>query len=396
MTSRANRARKCIGRFPSAKGVLVAGLAATLSASPQSIRAQDATAPSAAAPPVIKVASRTASVPSITLKLPAALHVGGVVDNPDNEFNFKNSFLLGAPLKGGGLAVVDGFKVRLYDKAGKQRAVVGTIEGGGPHEFKFAWRVCQTRGDTLFIHDDRNSRMTVMMPTGQVVHESPTRGVRFTRASCLDDGTIIVTRATEDSANLQMAFFLRRKTDGTDAAPIGIFPISYKALGPVPYVTIGSGHEFVVADPNVPDIAVRDLSGRMLRTYHLAEKPTTAFADVATASTAYAAQGVAVEQAGGSRSQPKATRVLWPLYKRLEVDPAGNLWLQDMTVKATDQQSWTRINTKGAVTGRLTLPPQYVVKTAERTEVMSFTANGVLVRSFDADGAAHFYGYLFN
>jgi len=183
---------------------------------------------------------------------------------------------------------------------------------------------------------------------------------------------------------------------GTDATPIGIFPISDKTLGHVPYVTLGKGHEFIVADPNTQLIPVRDLTGTVLRTYRLSEKPGTAPADIATASTVAAAQGVGVEQAGGRRTETRSARVPWPLYRRLEIDPAGHLWLQDMTVKATEKQSWTRLNYKGAVTGRLTLPPMFVVKTKERTDVMSFTANGVLVRTFDSDGAAHFYSYVFN
>ena len=55
-----------------------------------------------------------------------------------------------------------------------------------------------------------------------------------------------------------------------------------------------------------------------------------------------------------------------------------------------------RVGFKSGALLALTLPPLILVKTMERTEVMSFTANGVLVRNFDADGAAHFYRYLFN
>lgn len=117
-----------------------------------------------------------------------------------------------------------------------------------------------------------------------------------------------------------------------------MFPISYKTLGPVPYVTIGKGHEFIVADPNTPVIPVRDLTGTVIRTYRLSEKPGTAFAEIAAGSTVAAAQGIGIEQAGGRRTETKSAR----------------------------------------------------------TDVMAFTANGVVVRNFDSDGAAHFYSYLFN
>lgn len=358
---------------------------------PELIQAQ-----SSSAVPILSVASRSKDVAAITLKQPAVLHVGGVMDDPADEFDFKNSWLTAVPMSDGGIAVADGFKVRLFDKSGRQRVVVGKSAGAGPNEFKLLWRLCSTRGDTLILHDTRNNRMTAMTSAGRIVSETPTRDVRFTKMSCLDDGTVIVTRATEDSADFQMAFFLRKKADGTDAAPIGVFPISYLALGPVPYVNVGRGHEFVVADPNIQDIAIRDLSGKVLRTYRLSEKPEMVSAEVATNSTVYAAQGIGVEQAGSNRRAGKPTRVPWPLYQKLEIDPAGNLWLQDMKVKATEKQSWVRINVRGAVTGRLELPPLYVVRTKERTDVMNFTSDGVLIRSFDADGAAHFYRYTFN
>ena len=69
---------------------------AILTMSPVVLVAQSISQPS-----VIAVALRTGSAPPLSLQQPATLHVGGVLDNPDDELDHKNGFIAGAMLSNG-------------------------------------------------------------------------------------------------------------------------------------------------------------------------------------------------------------------------------------------------------------------------------------------------------
>lgn len=335
--------------------------------------------------PVV-IAPRSSKVRPIVLQAQPLFDIGGTLTDPDLEFNHANGFLRGLVLTNGSIAANDVWRVRIYNRAGVQTSVTGKSAGSGPNEFRNIWRMCVTRGDTLIVSDVSTRRISVVTSLGTIVRQFQITDGTMTNDACLADGTFLVTKSNGDSANRRMGDVLRYRTDGSVAGNSGRFPIAYTTGTPAQISLIAAADRFILADPTSPEISVFSTNGTRIRTFRLSDKQREmSAAEIADETPRPEGENrKATESSASSKAFNK-----WPLYRRLEVDPAGNIWLQDMTKSVEDPQSWVRINPLGQVTGRLDLPVEFHRASKLRTRVVAFVNDGILIRFHDSDGAAH-------
>src|SRR4051794_27569750 len=76
--------------------------------------------------------------------------VGGLQQDPADEFDTHNYYLQAARLSDGHVVVIDKSRVHFFDATGKRLRLVGR-SGEGPGEYMQATDICVSRGDTILI-----------------------------------------------------------------------------------------------------------------------------------------------------------------------------------------------------------------------------------------------------
>ncbi|MEO7360185.1 MAG: hypothetical protein ABI120_07640, partial [Gemmatimonadaceae bacterium] len=204
--------------------------------------------------PVIQVAPRATVKGLFTMAAKPVFDVGGIQDNPDDEFDHKNGYLRAVLLGDGGLAVIDRVKVRLFDARGKQRAVVGTY-GRGPNEFVELNVHCRTRGDTVVVHDG-NARVSVISPAGKIVRQIPDAAKgQLGRNGCFANGMVLLQKAGGGGTENPTVLVSVVDLNGLTARSLGEAPReSYRARLRTPVHVIAQGAFVVIADSRTNEI----------------------------------------------------------------------------------------------------------------------------------------------
>lgn len=325
--------------------------------------------------------------------------IGGVQDNPENELNHRNGFMTGVALKSGGLAVLDWTRVRLFDSAGIQTAVVGR-EGRGPGEFAGLVWLCTFTGDTVLAYD-QTRRISVISPAGTLVRQFSIPDVATPASGCFEDGSFI-TQAFTRTTSLEVLNVAaeRRGTDGVVVDTVGILPMGH-FRGVSQYVGLHVHGRFVyVSDPRKNEIRRYRMDGTLDQVVRMADK-----ARPMNANDARRVLGGPVAAAGSAsttESAPVVSDATWPFYKGIHVDRDGRLWVQDFALDDAAPDRWTAYDAAGAVLGTLQIargprrtlpnpPPGAPSSIPGRApDFVDAFGDFVILLERDEDGAAHF------
>jgi len=328
---------------------------------------------------VIQVAPRATVKGAFTMGAKPVFDVGGIQDNPEDEFDHKNGYLRAVTLSDGGLAVIDRVKVRLFDARGTQRAVVGAL-GRGPNEFVELNLHCRTRGDTVVVHDG-NARVSVISPTGKIVRQIPDAAKgQLGRNGCFDNGTVLLQKAGSGGTENPTVLVNVVDLNGMTVQSLGEAPReSYRARLRTPVHAFAQGAFVVVADSRTNEIRQLGDAARAV-TYRLGDEIEKAPANVQPSVTA--AKG-----STGPEIQYAASPS-WPLYDQVLPGANGSLWIQSYKRDQTEPDVWVQMDVAGKLIGKLSIPKP--PEPRRRLQVQEFTNDGVLVDYTDADGATHF------
>ncbi len=370
-------------------------LAAVLSCScTDGSRRDDASDSSATTVPVRTVhAQARSSAHRVDLRTTPDVVLGGVQQDPADEFHHRNGLLTGVALFAGGFVVADAAKLRLFDGRGRQSAVVGR-HGRGPGEIDLLSSLCPSRGDTVVAFDYGLRRISVVSPSGQLVRQIPV--VMFgslPTAGCFDDGTFLLYTLTRRSSGGPLVSLVQMRLD--DATPVRRFQLGVTLTSDRAQV-LANGQEILVADPQSRDIHFLDRYGApswLLRLREHAE-PMSA-SDAQRQAPAVPMRG---SPSAGRRQLPEeGPPASWPLFAKVLVDEGtGTIWLQDVVRDFRAPTSWVGIRRDGTVLSRLTLTASADDWMGMPPIVVQFAHSGVWLLRRDSDGAASFAFFRFS
>ena len=371
--------------------VLVTAIA--LSASPPAIRGQSPTVRDSAGVEIVMNPSRKSAPVAFTLGLQPVLSIGGLEDDPDAEFDHNQGYLRAARLSDGRLAVIDVTRIHYFTPNGRRLQIIGR-KGQGPEEFLYLTSICATRGDTVFVRDSHNRRLSVLDGRGTFVRhirqqDNATTGFD----SCLGDGTVLLQQMVGrlvPGSPPPPTRLTRIRTDGQavgvvvelPSAPFDMVAMTETTIQPFgDRIYYGSGLQH--------EVRVYDNEGtlrRIIRTDDDRVRITDAEVERRLSNTIPNNVGGAERSARMERmrSMPHATH--WPAFQRLIVGADGTLWMQHFRSMWPAEDVWTAFDSTGRLIGNLVLPAP--TRTA-RMDVQSFGVNDVLVRRFDENRASH-------
>lgn len=338
---------------------------------------------------VDNIARRSAPI-AFTIAAKPTLDLGGLKASPDDEFSPNGGYLNGVRLSDGRWAVIDESRIRFFNPAGKQLAVVGR-KGGGPGEFQQITGICRTRGDTLVVNDPINGRVTIVAPNARIV-----RSVAVGRADlpwgggCFDDGTFVLVTAAPSVGGDRYMQLTRRRLDGKTTQTLGPFWQSTPdRFLPSFSTVVAQGSKLYLSDPRVHEVRVYTAEGTLthrIRSADPIEELTSTEKMALTPAVSPRGGNSAANRAWNAdqdRLAPRPSR--WPTSASIAVDPTGRLWVESFRKRRTEPHTYTGFDAAGKLLGRLILPAD--------SPAIAFTAGGVMLWRTDKDGAEHLVVY---
>lgn len=345
---------------------------------------------------IVENPSRAKAPVLFKLGATARFDVGGLEQNPDEEFNPRQGYLRGAWLSNGGLAVIDVVRIHYFDKAGKRLKIAGRA-GKGPEEFTYVTSVCRTRGDTIIVSDQNARRMAVLTGTGGAVRtflQDSLGSPSFD--GCFDDGTVLFQRMIFGAPGTPTTERLARvRLDGTLVNTIGDFDAGLLDMvtQSMP-TTLASGQRMYWGHPRTSEVRIFNTAGKLVSIVRSADVGGAISSDdverrFRSTIPTNTPPAQVTERMDRMRSLPHAST--WPTYRGFRVDPNGRLWIQDYASTYPSPDGWTLFDAQGRLVGRLVLPAP---KQGERQlEVIGFGVDELFVRRTDEDGGAHLTAY---
>ncbi len=268
-------------------------------------------------------------------------------------------------------------ELRFYDADGTYHFMRGG-EGGGPGEFRSMGDIW-TLGDSLFIHDFSQMRITVYSTAGEFgrtfrVREAPDGGFPFPEG-VLAPHYMLVRRTPRDSElspgfNRDTSLYLRYSLDGEPLDSLGWYPGAESYMGFAEDFTYGTSAPFGLraymlaagdllyyGSSDVYEIEVRASDGTLHR---LIRRPVPNAPVTAGEVDEFQRRN---EEAAERRAQ--IWRDLYskmtlpetkPAYGRLLVDSEGNLWVSDYTQERDDEGTWSVFDPEGRFLGTIETP----------------------------------------
>lgn len=334
------------------------------------------------------------SAPEIFVFRPEAIYdVGGLQDDPEMEFKSNQGYLRGVFLSDGTLAATDESRLQFFDARGKRLGILGT-KGSGPEDFRYLIGICHTRGDTIISFDSHNSRNVVISPARRVVRTLPAAtngGITF--SSCFDDGTIVLSHSDFDRATMMSTtHYVRARLDGSIVNPLFTLTAArYDLVTQAEYATATAGQRFYHGLPDASQITAYNPDGKPVMMIRYADKGEKIVDADALKRMSYAVPGggkptdaeIAASKAEGLKRWKSGPHPeYWPTHGRIHVDDQGRLWVNQYRKNLDASDVWVAFAADGRMIGKLVLPPRGM-------QVIGFEKNGILVRTFDDDGATH-------
>jgi len=329
---------------------------------------------------VVTSPARTDAPVALTLDSTPSYLVGGTSADLNQEFDARQGYLQATPLSDGGLAVIDVNRVVVFRADGTRRTVIGR-EGAGPQEFRYLTAICATRGDTVIVNDLHNGRVGVLdLAADSVLWTFLTPGKWLPPQACFADGTFLVPDRVVDSTASAVGYRVHRtRTDGTVVAELGTWlrPRS-PAFTEAPVAIAAMGQHLHVGRPQFSEVRSYDENGVLVRVSRFADPVVMLSAEEIAERGPQPAGGAPAVPTSGAGGQEPFFAAVW-------ADPAGRVWVQDPLEPGYTEDGWTALNADGKVWGRLVIPrpPRGTLR-----QVIGFTADGVILRGNDAEGAA--------
>lgn len=348
---------------------------------------------------MIENPARLGAPPTFSLSDSVARDIGGLKERVDEEFNHRNGYLTGVTLSNGGLAVIDWTRVRLFDSAGTQTAVVGR-EGRGPGEFSGLTQMCRLPGDSVLVFD-QTRRLTVVSPQGEIVRQSTVMELALTGAGCFDDGTVVTQAfARNMTTAVRDARAFRRRDDGTIVDSTGVFPtLSFAGVGQ--YMRLHPhGRSLYVSDPRKNEVRRFRLDGTLDQVVRMGDESRPMASGDAQR---WLGGPVAAAGSGSAEDVRRDTgKPTWPFYRGIKIDGTGRLWVRDFPADDGAPDRWTVYDSDGVLVGSVEIPrgpPREIpnpLPGAPSTapgfapELVDAFGDFVILLERDPDGAAHF------
>jgi len=361
--------------------VVLGSAAATIPLAAQAPRIRDSSGVQ-----IVENAAR-AKAPIAFTAAPLLVDLGGVHDNPDDDFLSNSGDLQGTRLRGGGYIVADGQRLRFFDARGKQTRTVGR-KGEGPGEYQMITGVCLGAGDSLFVGDARNARISVYDKAGTAPARSiPMRDAAFlTWDGCFADGvfgTSAIGGRTPDGLTRVLNLY---RPDGSVLGRIGPFwsfaGNSYVQLS----ASVGArGRQFVYGDPRRSEWRVFGLDGTLVQIVRTADP----LRDVTSAETSKM-KPIVMAMVDGKAQDASPKPATWPAYGQMMVDETGRVWIEDFRQANASPTPWTAFDASGRMIGRVEIP---VIGKPGSVRVKAFHRDAVQIQWRDEDGAAHLRWY---
>jgi hypothetical protein len=327
------------------------------------------------------------------------LSVGGLHDDPEQEFESNQGYLRGVLLSDGGLVAIDVNRVKYFDATGKLVKIAGR-RGDGPGEFRYLTAICRLRGDTIVVSD--RSRLGVLDGRGNFVRHLPSAPRYPSFEACFGDNTVLLQTMHNAVPTPTRAEFEMWRTPISGAAPIALGRVEGSAFSmTAPEVIVAvQGDRIIVADPTSNRLAVYSATGAgpvrlstLIRTADPVARITDAEHEAQLARTIPNDVSDAERRQRMERMRTIPRAESWPAFGRVYVEPSGNIWLADYLRIRPNPVGYTRFDREGRMTGRLVIPPGTGTGLESRTEVIGFGVDRILVRRWDSDGATYLRVY---
>jgi hypothetical protein len=331
------------------------------------------------APPAFRVASRP------------YLHLGGLTDGSDSELDSRHPWLGAVELSNGTIVVNEFTRLKFFSRAGDLLRTAGR-RGSGPGEFTQTREVCVLRGDTLLVIDYSDGRLSLWDDQGRHVRTLMRPGFIPLNA-CSADGTVIVRDpnliSSVDRFGTPLFEYLHLNLDGRIVRRLGALPAEMY-IGPIlrEPVILPHGHDLYVADARAFELRVYRLGGRLVRIVRVLE-PAPAISEGEWHSLV---DGMLPPRLAGDQRESFRSRLLgqgrpaaFPAFRRVQLDPAHRIWVQDYRRPTR----WTVFDSAGALRGQVKLASLGLTG----PELVLVSADHIVVRSRDADGAVHLSWY---
>jgi hypothetical protein len=357
----------------------------------------------AANEPVVQHPARYGSAPTFTLDSVPVRDIGGLKERAEDEFDHLNGLLHAVVLENGGLAVIDNSRVRLYDAAGAQIAVVGRA-GRGPGEFTGLTQLCRFAGDSLLVLDQLR-RLAVISPRGEIVRERTLEEIGIASSGCFHDGSFLTQPFDRNAGReVQSAPAVRTLTDGSVVDTVGTLP-RFGLRGVAEYVRLHArGAHLYVSDPRTSEVRRYAPDGSLELVLRTADVPRA----MSAADASYWLGGPQAAAGSGrvGGAQPDGPATTWPFYRDLLIDASGRLWIRDFPETHEAPDRFAVYDSTGAFVGRLDVPrgPRRTVRNPRTgapitapgvaPQLIDAVGDTVILLVRDADGAAHFESRL--
>jgi hypothetical protein len=337
-----------------------------------------------------------------------------------------------ARLSDGRLALANGGtrEVRLYDGAGRHLHTSGR-KGSGPGEFQAFGGLWAGPGDSVLVSDLLARRMTVLDRDGNVGRSFALGGQAglamgaggsvslampagwFGDGSVLGLAQVFQVNDPRSGPHRDSITVIRYGADGAVRDTLGRWPgvemtkmeMSFAGRTmslpmPVPLgrqsASLVLGDRVYLARNDAWEIEVRDGGGKLLRLIRADVKPVPVTpADVAAhrkqqlevlaAQPMLRAAPEALLNQMKQRIQSATYPATLPFVQALLADPAGNLWVQEVTPPADDVARFAVVDSAGRLLGRVAMP--------KRLRPTSVGADAVFGVWRDADEVEHVRGY---
>jgi hypothetical protein len=322
--------------------------------------------------------------------------VGGLQQDPADEFDTRNAYLRGVRLSDGSVVVIDKSRVLFFDAAGKRRRVVGRA-GDGPGEYVQATDICVTRGDTILIGQTRRP-VTKLTKTGDFVTTIPLVPNTYPEGQfCFDDGSFATLhRMAGAPAGARQQQFDRVSPSGA------VTPLAQWELTPFDMLILAEDHKAVhgdrlyLATAQTFDIQVYDRDGKfisVIRTNDPLVPISRAEKEKLPVGAFRAGSTPAEIEAQRQKSINASATKYWPTNANIVIGADGRIWVAEWQpgfdpLRATP---WAAFDSTGRLLGRLEIPGW--PSRERRQQVVGFGKNEVFMNRLDEDGAFHFTIY---
>jgi hypothetical protein len=321
--------------------------------------------------------------------------VGGLQQDPADEFDTHNYYLQAVRLSDGRVVVIDKSRVHFFDATGKRLRIVGR-SGEGPGEYMQATDICITRGDTILVGQTRRA-VTKLTEAGDFVTMMAIAPNTYTEGQfCFDDGSFATLhRGAGAPAGPRKQQFDRVTADGV------ITPLAEWELTPFDMlVTVEDrkavhGDRLYLAKGQSFEIGVYSRDGRMVSAIRTSDGlvPIPA-AEKAKMPAPYRMGSSPAEiEVQRQKAIAGSTTKYWPTFGPIIMGSDGRLWVADWDSGRDPLKPtfWTAFDSTGRLLGRLAIPGW--PSKERRQRVVAFGKNEVFLNRADDDGALHITAY---